>query len=97
MTPDARIGKGWSTSRVSDNEAPPEKKQRSRWWRLGGTGLAIAVIAVVFAFFLPKIASYASVWDVVKGFSWQDFALLGDATWAFDDGVLTLTIDLRPS
>ncbi len=56
------------------------KKKRSGWWRIGGTGLAIAVIAVVFAFFLPKIASYASVWDVVKGFSWEDFALLGGAT-----------------
>ncbi len=64
---------------MSESDAP-EKKQRSRWWRIGGTGLAIAVIAVVFAFFLPKIASYASVWDVVKGFSWQDFALLVGAT-----------------
>jgi hypothetical protein len=27
----------------------------------------------------------------------QDFAMLADATWSFDDGVLTLTIDLRPS
>jgi len=27
----------------------------------------------------------------------QDFALVGDAQWSFDDGVLTLTIDLRPS
>lgn len=27
----------------------------------------------------------------------QDFAMLGDAQWAFADGVLTLTIDLRPS
>jgi hypothetical protein len=27
----------------------------------------------------------------------QDFAMVGDATWAFVDGVLTLTIDLRPS
>ncbi len=27
----------------------------------------------------------------------QDFAMLGDATWAFVDGVLTLTIDLRPT
>jgi hypothetical protein len=26
----------------------------------------------------------------------QDFAIVGDATWRFDDGVLTLTIDLRP-
>jgi len=24
----------------------------------------------------------------------QDFALLGDATWSFDDGVLTLRVDL---
>ena len=26
----------------------------------------------------------------------QDFAMLGDATWSFDDGVLTLIVDLRP-
>jgi len=25
----------------------------------------------------------------------QDFAMLGDATWSFSDGILTLTIDLR--
>ena len=27
----------------------------------------------------------------------QDFAIVGDAQWTFDDGVLTLTIDLRPT
>jgi hypothetical protein len=27
----------------------------------------------------------------------QDFAMVGDATWEFTDGVLTLRIDLRPS
>jgi hypothetical protein len=26
----------------------------------------------------------------------QDFAIIGDATASLDDGVLTLTIDLRP-
>jgi hypothetical protein len=26
----------------------------------------------------------------------QDFAMLADASWSFADGVLTLTIDLRP-
>jgi hypothetical protein len=26
----------------------------------------------------------------------QDFAMIGDARWSFDDGILTLTIDLRP-
>jgi len=25
-----------------------------------------------------------------------DFSLLGDASWAFEDGVLTLRVDLRP-
>jgi hypothetical protein len=27
----------------------------------------------------------------------QDFAMIGDAQWTFVDGLLTLTIDLRPS
>jgi hypothetical protein len=27
----------------------------------------------------------------------QDYAMIGDATWNFDNGVLTLTIDLRPT
>jgi hypothetical protein len=26
-----------------------------------------------------------------------DFAILGDATWSLDDGILTLRVDLRPS
>jgi hypothetical protein len=26
----------------------------------------------------------------------QDFAIVGDATWEFDGGVLTLRVDLRP-
>jgi hypothetical protein len=26
----------------------------------------------------------------------QDFAIIGDAKWTFDDGVLTLTVVLRP-
>jgi hypothetical protein len=25
-----------------------------------------------------------------------DFAMVGDATWQFSDGILTLSIDLRP-
>ena len=27
----------------------------------------------------------------------QDFAILGDADWTLEDGVLTLRVDLRPS
>ena len=27
----------------------------------------------------------------------MDFAMIGDADWSFEDGVLTLRIDLRPT
>lgn len=27
---------------------------------------------------------------------YQDFAIIGDATWTFEDGTLTLTVDLTP-
>jgi hypothetical protein len=27
----------------------------------------------------------------------QDFAIIGDAKWTFTDGILILTVDLRPS
>ena len=27
----------------------------------------------------------------------QDYAIIGDATWTFVDGMLTLTVDLRPA
>ena len=28
---------------------------------------------------------------------YMDFAIVGDASWALDGGVLTLTVDLRPA
>jgi hypothetical protein len=28
---------------------------------------------------------------------YMDFALIGDAAWTLEDGVLTLTVDLRPA
>jgi hypothetical protein len=27
---------------------------------------------------------------------YMDFAIVGDASWTFDDGILTLRVDLRP-
>jgi hypothetical protein len=27
---------------------------------------------------------------------YQDFAIVGDASWEFEDGILTLRVDLRP-
>lgn len=55
--------------RVQLEEA--QKKKRSGWKRWLMIGVSVAVIALTFAFFLPKIADYGQVWDVVKGLSWQ--------------------------
>jgi putative heme transporter len=45
---------------------------------LGATG-SIVVVVLVFAFILPRIADYRSVFDVVRGLDWQDWALLAGA------------------
>jgi putative heme transporter len=48
--------------------------------RLFGGAAAIAVVATVFLFVLPRIADYRDVWDVLKDVSWQDALLLVGVT-----------------
>jgi hypothetical protein len=46
---------------------------------------------------LPPIAGEERARFIEQAqFDFQDFAIIGDASAAIDDGVLTLTIDLRP-
>ena len=45
---------------------------------LGATG-SIVVVVLVFVFILPRIADYRSVFDVVRGLDWQDWALMAGA------------------
>ena len=55
-----------------------KRKKRTGKGRVVALVLSLVVIAVVFAFALPKIADYGDVWGVVKGLSWQwILALLG--------------------
>jgi putative heme transporter len=51
---------------------------RNRKRLLGGAG-AVAVVALVFVFFLPRIADYRDVWDVLQTLGWQDGLLLAGA------------------
>jgi hypothetical protein len=55
--------------RVELEEA--ERKKRTGWGRIIAIVASVAVIAVVFAFALPKIANYGDVWRVVRGLSWE--------------------------
>ena len=44
--------------------------------RLLGGAATLAIVVAVFAFFLPRIADYRDVLDVVRGLDWQDWLLL---------------------
>lgn len=52
---------------------------RSRRRLLGGV-LAAAVVVAVFVFFLPRIADYRDVWDVLRELGWEDSLVLAGAT-----------------
>jgi uncharacterized protein (TIRG00374 family) len=45
-------------------------KDHSRWRRVLEVAVGAAVVALVFAYFLPKIADYGQVWAVVSTLSW---------------------------
>jgi uncharacterized membrane protein YbhN (UPF0104 family) len=64
-------------------EAPqPAKKHSSVKKRVAIGGVGIAVLVATFAFVLPRIADYRSVWDVVQGLTWEQIGLLALATLA---------------
>jgi uncharacterized protein (TIRG00374 family) len=60
--------------RVELEEA--QRKKRTGKRRVIMVVVSVAIIAVVFAFALPKIANYRDVWDVVSGLSWEWIAAL---------------------
>jgi uncharacterized membrane protein YbhN (UPF0104 family) len=62
-------------------ETGQQERHEHRWRRrligfLVGAGFAVAT----FVFVLPKIASYAQVWQIVNDSSWQDVVVLASAT-----------------
>jgi uncharacterized protein (TIRG00374 family) len=60
--------------------APEPRPRKSRWRRLIGVGLGIAVVAATFFFVLPRIANYGDVWAVVRELSWGQVGALLLAT-----------------
>jgi len=65
---------------MTDEVAAPRRRfGRNRRRLLGGAAGAIVVVAV-FVFFLPRIADYREVVDVIEGLSWLDALVLLGAT-----------------
>lgn len=56
---------------VQKELAHAEKKRRTGKARIVGIVVSVAIIGVVFAYVLPKIADYSEVWKVVSGVSWE--------------------------
>jgi uncharacterized protein (TIRG00374 family) len=56
----------------------PERKRLLKRVLLGA--LSVGIIAATFFYFLPTIANYGQVWDVVTGLSWEWIAALLAAT-----------------
>lgn len=46
------------------------KKKRKGWTRWLMIGVSVATIGLTFAFLLPHIADYRSVWELLQGLSW---------------------------
>jgi uncharacterized protein (TIRG00374 family) len=60
--------------------AEPEPKKRLTPGRVALGGVGLAIIVATFAFFLPRIADYRDVWDVVRDLSWPWIVALLAAT-----------------
>jgi uncharacterized membrane protein YbhN (UPF0104 family) len=53
---------------------------RRPWRRIGFTGVGLVFAIATFAYFLPQIADYRDVWDVIKELSWEWVLALAVAT-----------------
>lgn len=65
---------------ADESETASAKRPKKRIGRILAIAAGVAIVAVTFAFVLPKIANYGDVWDVVKELSWPQLAALVVAT-----------------
>jgi len=65
---------------MSDGTPAPRWRLTRNHKRLLGAAGTIAVVVAVFVFFLPSIADYREVLEVVRELDWQDWLLLVGAT-----------------
>ena len=64
---------------MSDGTATRRRGLTKSHKRMLGAAGSIAVVVLVFAFVLPRIADYRDVLEVVRDLSWEDWAVLAGA------------------
>jgi uncharacterized protein (TIRG00374 family) len=65
---------------MSDGATPVRGGLTRTHKRLLGGAASLAIVVAVFVFFLPRIADYRDVLDVVRELGWRDWLLLAGAT-----------------
>ena len=50
--------------------------QRKRVIRIAQVGFSVAIVVAIFAYAIPKFASYAAVWAVLRTLTWAQLGLL---------------------
>src|SRR5918992_3254827 len=67
-----------STTRSSSSATATSRPRR--WRRLLPVAIGLAFAVATFAYFLPQIADYRDVWDVIQDLSWTWLAALAGVT-----------------
>jgi uncharacterized membrane protein YbhN (UPF0104 family) len=57
-------------------EGTVERPRRARWRRFVAPAIGIAAVGATFAFVLPSIADYGSVWETIQTLTWAELGVL---------------------
>jgi uncharacterized protein (TIRG00374 family) len=53
-----------------------DKARKKRAFRIAEIAVSLVIVVGIFAFAIPKIASYGSVWDAVRSMTWREISSL---------------------
>jgi putative heme transporter len=56
------------------------RARRTRIIRIAQIGFSVAIVVAIFAYAIPKFASYSAVWEVLRTLTWPQLGLLVAAT-----------------
>ena len=57
-------------------EAPPEATRKKRRWRVVQIAVSIVLVIGIFAYAVPKLASYSAVWSAITDLTWLELVTL---------------------
>jgi hypothetical protein len=65
---------------VTPTAEPAARARRKRIIRIAQVTFSVAIVVAIFAYAIPKFASYAAVWTVLQTLTWPQLGLLVAAT-----------------